>query len=194
MDLISSYNTTGLSFCNMFQVIIGSISPKKVVEFGILKGYSLATFAEFCSNDCQIDAYDIFEKFNGNGANREELEGRFGECANVNIGELDFYKGYEKYGDGDIDILHIDITNNGDVYKFAIENYLQKISSDGVIIFEGGSEERDNVEWMKKYRKPSIVSYLNKLREERKDLVVTVVELFPSMTLIRRRRTMKTTK
>jgi hypothetical protein len=188
-ELVSSYNTTGLTYRNMFQVLVGSICPSRVVEFGILKGYSLSALHEFCRDDCQIEAYDIFEKFNGNGANHEELVKKFGDCANIQIDELDFYKGSEWYGDGEIDILHIDIANNGDVFKFAVENYLQKVSREGVMVFEGGSVERDDVEWMKKYGKPSIVEYLNKLREERKDLVVTVVDVFPSMTIIRRTRT-----
>lgn len=185
-ELVSSYNTKGLSFRHMFQVLIGSVCPKRVVEFGILKGYSLSTFADFCCKDCKIEAYDIFDKFNGKGARRKELDSIFGGCENVEIGELDFYKGFEKYKDDEIDILHIDIANNGDVYKFAIENYLKKVSKKGIIVLEGGSVERDEVEWMKKYEKPSIVKYLKELRETRKDLNISVVDFFPSITLIRR--------
>lgn len=182
----SSYNVSNLEFKHMFQTLIASINPKKVVEFGILEGYSLKSFVDNCDNDCQIDAYDIFEKFDGNGANKGDIMEKFGKYNNVNVGELDFYQGFEKYGDGSIDILHIDIANNGDVYKFVIDNYLPKINRDvGVIVLEGGSVERDNVNWMIKYNKPSIVKYLDKLKAERKDLIVSVIDVFPSMTIIR---------
>lgn len=188
-SITSSYNTDKLSFYHMFQTLVASVNPKRVVEFGILNGFSLKAFSEFCDSKCAIDAYDIFEKFEGNGAKKSVIEDMFRECNNVKIGELDFYEGFKKYDNGSIDILHVDIANNGDVYKFTIDNYLDKISAGGVIVFEGGSVERDGVAWMKKYEKPSIATYLNKLREKRGDeLIVSVIDVFPSMTIVRRRR------
>lgn len=184
--LKSSYNNSNLSYSHMFQTLVASVNPKRVVEFGILKGYSLQCFADFCADECKIDAYDIFEKFNGNGANKNEICNMFSKSNNINIGELDFYIGWKNYMDKSIDILHIDIANNGDVYRFVIDKYLQKISDNGVIILEGGSEERDNVEWMTKYNKPSINDYLTELSVNRKDLIVSTINVYPSMTIIRR--------
>jgi len=186
MDLESSYNTSKLSFYHMFQILVGTINPRRVVEFGILNGFSLKAFSEFCHKDCSIEAYDIFEKFNGNGANKKQIEGLFADNDNIKIGELDFYKGWRKYENNSIDILHVDIANNGDVYKFAIENYLDKVRVGGVIVFEGGSKERDGVKWMKKYGQPSINKYLDVLRKERSDLVVSIIDVFPSMTIVKK--------
>ena len=60
------------------------------------------------------------------------------------------------------DLIHIDIANNGDIYQFVFDNYIQKISSGGTIILEGGSVERDNIEWMNKYNKCKIQPVLEK--------------------------------
>ena len=86
------------------------------------------------------------------------------------------------FKDNSIDILHIDIANNGDVYKFTIEYYLKKVSNGGLLILEGGSKERDQVEWMKKYSKPSIKKYLDTL----KDLQVLTIGAVPSITVIKK--------
>ena len=77
--------------------------------------------------------------------------------------------------------MHIDIANNGDVFEFAIQNYLPKIR--GVMILEGGSEERDNVEWMNKYNKPKIQPVLKKYDN---DVIITVLNDYPSLTLIKK--------
>ena len=111
----------------------------------------------------------------------------FGGIGNVTVGELDFYKGFENYEDGTIDILHIDIANNGDVYQFGVENYLNKLSVCGIMILEGGSSARDNVSWMTKYGKRPIRDFLDKLKSENSEVRVDVVDVFPSMTLISRK-------
>ena len=41
------------------------------------------------------------------------------------IYEFNDFKGTKKYQDNSIDILHIDIANNGDVFEFAINNYFK---------------------------------------------------------------------
>ena len=51
------------------------------------------------------------------------------------------------------------------------------------MIMEGGSEERDNVEWMIKYNKPKITPVLQKYSNSVK---IEVLEDFPSITLIRK--------
>ena len=100
----------------------------------------------------------------------------FKEHENVSIEYGDFYKLHDTLKE--IDILHIDIANNGDVYEFAINNYLPKLSKNGVIILEGGSEERDNVEWMIKYNKPKIQPIVKKYN-------MKVIGTFPSITLFK---------
>ena len=171
----SSYNSN-LTYKELLESIIFLKNPKKIIEFGILEGFSLEVFAS--KKDCQIEAYDIFDNFNGNRSSRDIVE-KFENHKNVSINYGDFYKKFLEIEDNSIDIIHIDIANNGDVYQFAIENYMKKLKNNGLLILEGGSEERDEVEWMNKYNKRKIKPYLKSL-----DLEWKTIGNFPSITLI----------
>lgn len=180
----SSYFNNDINYGDIIKANIFGRNPHKIVEFGILDGFSLKVFADTFPN-AKIDAYDIFDEFNGNAAKKEVIEEMFKNYKNVSVKYGDFYKKYEDLSF--IDILHIDIANNGDVYKFVIENYLPKMSKDGIIILEGGSNERDNIEWMIKYNKPKINTYLEELNK-RFDLNVMVIGKVPSITFITRNK------
>ena len=52
------------------------------------------------------------------------------------------------------------------------------MSENGIMIMEGGSEQRDNVEWMIKYNKPKIQPVIKKYG-------LNVVGTFPSITIIK---------
>lgn len=177
----SSYNKKDIGYNEFFQFCLFLINPKKIVEFGILNGFSLDIFKE--KKDVKIEAYDIFEDFNGNHCKRELIE-KYSEYENVKIEYGDFYKKINDFEDNSIDILHIDIANNGDVYEFALENYFKKVSNNGIMILEGGSQERDNVGWMKKYNKPSIVNILKMFKEN--GINVLTLGDFPSLTIIKK--------
>ena len=166
-----------LDYSDVLKTLCYILNPKRIVEFGILDGYSLKTFAENTTN-CEIKAYDIFEEFNGNSAKREIIN-KFKKYKNIKIEYGDFYK--KEIEDNSLDILHIDIANNGDIYKFAIENYMKKIKKNGIMILEGGSEERDNIEWMIKYNKTKIKPYLDSLNYE----IMTIGKI-PSITIIKK--------
>ena len=177
----SSYARTTLSYGDFFKVLSWQIRPKCIVEFGILNGYSLEYFRQGATPETQIYAYDIFERFVGNSAKRTIVD-RFRDYPNIHIEEGDYYMKHAEIPDGSVDILHIDIANDGDVYEFAIQNYLRKLTPCGIMILEGGSVERDNVGWMIKYAKRPIRHALEKYRG-----VVDIVTFdgFPSATLIR---------
>ena len=113
----SSYNNT-VTFGNIISTITFMQQPKKIVECGILEGYSLSKFIETSSKQTSIDAYDIFDKFNGNHAIKDKITEQFSPYKNVTIDYGDFYNVLKTYPDKSIDILHIDIANNGDVYEF----------------------------------------------------------------------------
>jgi len=170
----SSYNST-VNFGDILDSITYSLNPKHIVEVGILEGFSLKHFADSSCKDTVIQAYDIFEEFNGNHAKKDKLMEQFESYGNVSINYGDFYEVYKHIND--VDIIHIDIANNGDVFEFAIKNYVPKLSDRGIMIMEGGSEERDNVEWMIKYNKPKIQLVIKKYG-------LKVIGIFPSITLI----------
>ena len=184
MSSKSSYTKSVLNYGHIFQLLVGLYQPKVIVEFGILGGFSLSNFVmagDSMKIKPSITAYDIFDKFNGNHANLEIHE-IFKNNENVKILEGDFFETYRDIPDQSIDILHIDIANDGLIYKFAVENYMRKLSPKGIMILEGGSQERDEVEWMIKYNKPKIQDYLeNNLKN---GFNYIIMNKFPSVTII----------
>lgn len=179
---MSSYSKN--NFGDIIRSLAFSVNPNKIVEFGILNGYSLNSFICGSSSECQIYAYDIFEKFVGNGSNYNDILDKYKKYPNVKIKRGDFYEQYKNFDNESIDILHIDIANDGNIYQFCIDNYYSKLVKGGIIILEGGSKERDNVEWMIKYNKTPITNVINKLKSK---YSIIVINKFPSMTIIRKK-------
>ena len=179
----SSYKSK-IDYSALFKLVCFLKKPKKIVEFGILNGYSLYHMCNSVDKECHIVAYDIFEKFNGNGADYKTITKMFKNNKNVSIQRGDFYKAIEKIENNSIDILHVDIANNGDVYEFVFTQYIKKLSKGGIIILEGGSKERDNVEWIKKYNKPPLKPVLDKYKN---DFSILTVDNFPSITFVQKK-------
>ena len=179
--MASSYAHPIVAYNDIFKMITWLNPPTTVVEIGILNGYSLRSFAESCPSTTQIYGYDIFEKFNGNSASRDIIN-TFMEYPNVHIAEGDFYELYKTYPSKSIDLLHIDIANDGSVYEFALKHYMPKLTDRGVLILEGGSRERDAVPWMQKYNKVPIYDILEKYKAT---YDIYTIDAFPSITCIR---------
>ena len=173
----SSYTNTDIDYGDIISSIAFSHSPKIIVEIGILDGFSLEKFANSTSKNTKIFAYDIFDEFNGNSANLEELKHKFRDDPRITIEYGDFYK-LNNIIPGNVDIIHVDIANDGDIYEFAVKKYLNLLSKNGILLLEGGSPERDEVEWMKKYNKTPINPVLKKFNS------INIGNV-PSLTLIK---------
>ena len=176
----SSYKNN-VNFGDIISAITSTKKPGLIVECGILNGYSLSKFIEHSNHSTTIHAYDIFEEFNGNHSNKENIINNFSQYKNVKIQYGNFFNVYENYKDKSIDLLHIDIANNGDIYDFVFQKYIKKLKDNGIIIMEGGSNTRDNIEWMVKYNKPKIEPVIQKYKN---NFDITVIGDFPSITLI----------
>lgn len=173
----SSYKNS-LDYSDIFKTICFIHNPKQIVEVGILDGYSLKAMAETLP-EANIRAFDIFEEFNGNGSKRDIID-KFKDYSNVTIDYGDFYK--LSFEDHSIDLLHVDIANNGDVYEFVFENYIKYLKPGGIILLEGGSEERDQVAWMNNYNKPKIHPVLEKYQKQYR---MYNLDKFPSLTIVK---------
>lgn len=178
----TSYNNT-INYLDLLKVITVLEDPRVIVEFGILDGASLEVFAD--NSTASIQAYDIFDDFNGNHAKLEQTLTKFKDASNVIIGHGDFYNMHTEFENGSIDLLHIDIANNGDIFCYAIEHYLEKVSAGGLLLLEGGSSQRDQVEWMIKFNKKPIYPYGDNIKAY-KHIEVLTVGAIPSVTLIRK--------
>jgi predicted O-methyltransferase YrrM len=177
----SSYKNQDIDYGELIEAITISQNPNSIIEIGILDGYSLQHFINSTHpNKTTIKAYDIFDKFNGNHAKEAELKERFKNDPQVSISYGDFYELHKEL-DNNIDMIHIDIANNGDTYEYAIQHYLPKLSATGLMLLEGGSKERDEIEWMNKYNKSKINPILQKYS---KDYTIKTFGKHPSLTLI----------
>ena len=148
----TSYTHT-VDYGDVIRGITAAISPKRIIEIGILDGFSLEALRSAAPR-ATIDAYDIFAEFNGNHADQAALERKFSAHESVSIQYGDFYQLHKQIAPADI--IHIDVANDGDVFEFAIKHYLPLLSPGGVMLLEGGSQERDKVPWMDKYSKRPI--------------------------------------
>jgi len=166
----------------VFKTLCGIIKPQKIVEFGILDGYSLKTFIDSTESDCIIEAYDLFDDFPYNAADFNTIVKKY-SGDNILIQKADFYNSMSLLKDNSVDIMHIDIANDADVIEFAINNYMSKMSEGGVMVFEGGSLERDEVYWMNKFNKRKINPYLKELKDKYN---ITIIDDYPSITIIKK--------
>jgi hypothetical protein len=74
------------------------------------------------------------------------------------------------------DLIHLDISNTGDTI-LKTYNLLPKGS---IVMFEGGSIERDNIEWMKKYNATPINSIKNTIDYQ------VIDSNFPSLSIFKK--------
>ncbi len=167
-------------FGDIFYSLVRVLKPKIIVELGTKAGYSAYYMAKALRNNGfgAIDCYDLWELYEFTSCPLEKTKKNISEFADIiSLKKQDVENVHEKYNS--VDILHIDLGNHGDMLDEILIPWISKVKK--LIIIEGGSKERDNVEWMKKYNKKSINEWLNK----NKSLFnFIVIEPFPSITLI----------
>ena len=168
---LNSYNGIFKSLCELYK-------PKSILEIGILDGYSLKSFVKNVPEETDIVAIDLFEIYKFRNSEKNKIEKKFKKFKNVTIIQGDFYEFYK--ASSNFDLIHIDISNDKDIFEFAFENYLPKTRK--VLLLEGGSIERDNVEWMKKYNKNSINPFLVKNKNK---YDINIIQEFPSLTVVK---------
>ena len=80
-----------------------------------------------------------------------------------------------------IDILHVDISNNGDTIKKLFLQWKDKVNK--IIIFEGGGHARDAIDWMVKFQKTAISPVLSQLSTQFQNWQFVTLEAYPSITI-----------
>ena len=161
--------------------------PLKIVEFGVSKGYITIIMALALKElgKGRIIAYDSWQDIM-----KDEIGSKPKMSKTI--------KNLEKYGVDDIvelrkkdfwdwiklpeefDLFHLDIDNDGNKVLHLYEAVKDQIDSGKIVIFEGGSEERDNASWMKKFARMPITSVKNKVGYQ------TIVKAWPSLSIIKK--------
>lgn len=180
----SSYEQNNYS--EFFYSLIRIYQSEKVVELGTLAGYSTYHIARGLKANGKgtLDCYDLWEEYEFYSVPKSEAEENLKEFRGIinlnthNVVGID--KSYET-----VDILHIDVDNEGEILEKIIPNWIDKVRQ--LIIIEGGSAERDQEEWMIKFNKAPIKKWLEDFAHRRGDIEYITIEPFPSVTIIRKK-------
>ena len=183
----SSYKEN--NYGSVLQSIVLTNKPQRIVECGVLDGYStyhIALAVRFnClerATYCDFRAYDLWDEYEYKHGDYNEVKymlNHYGLNSYVKLEKGDAFKIAHKFKNGWIDFLHMDISNDGDTLKRTLEAWGDKISTNGIIAFEGGSKERDEG-WIKEYDKKPIRPELFKVN----DWFYTILDPFPGLTLL----------
>lgn len=117
--------------------------PKTLVELGVFRGDSLATFAQAArelSLDLVITGVDSWAGDETTGKYSEQVYSEVkdyfdGNHPNVAIFRGLFDSALPTFSDGSIDLLHIDGCHHYEAVKHDFETWLPKLSTRGVILF-----------------------------------------------------------
>lgn len=183
------------NYGNVFKALILAHLPSLVIECGVLDGYSTLNIAHALRHnrinrgiESTFFAYDLWENY-------DYKHGDFGEVATmlrengllnhyVNLHYGDVFEVHTNFQENSVDLLFLDISNDGDIINRIVKLWDSKIKNRGIIIAEGGSKERDKIEWMLKYNKKSIREAIitNKIITEKYKWFL--FEEFPSVSLL----------
>ena len=180
--LRSSYRTRGYE--SLFYALVRALKPASAVEIGVLEGFSLLSAgAAIRDNGAgRITGYDLFDGYPYRHADARQVTDQIarlelGPWVGIRTSDVvDVAAGWAT-----VDYLHVDVSNTGDTYRQVFRQWAGKVRQ--VILLEGGSRERDNVDWMRQYGKASIVPAINDLRRDYPGWSFTVLEPFPSLTI-----------
>ena len=181
------------NYGSVLKALVFAHKPKISVECGVLDGYSTFNIAEAIKYNSQrtgiegeFFAFDLWDDY-------EYKHGSFEEVKNMlrNKGLRDYcylnkgnaFSVYKSFDNNSIDFIHIDISNNGEILLDILSLWGSKLSDNGIIVFEGGSIDRDNVEWMKNYMFTPINSIL-KSSMISNNWDYKILEPFPSMSIL----------
>jgi len=186
------------SYDEVFYAIATTYRPVIAVELGILDGYSAISIAkglkrnkETIGLDCHLDAYDLFEDYQYNKANQVDVQKTVDDSGLkefISLKKEDAFEVHKYYQDNTVYFLHVDLSNDGEIVRKIIELWDKKLVIGGIILFEGGSEERDNVKWMIEYNKKPIKYELENNSIIKEKYIFGTYLKFPSLTVLLKKR------
>lgn len=170
--------------------------PRVVVELGTFEGYSAlhiaAALADDTSSTSEFYMIDLWDDYPYRHCSLQTAQDNFAKngllsrdhltCHFLHQNAMDYFAASP---DGSIDLLHVDLNNDGDSLKFCLKHWDDKLRSDAILILEGGSKERDEIDWMQRFYKRPIKSFLQSTWFTRHYQFLTL-QPFPSLTIARK--------
>lgn len=192
-DVNSSYRE--FDFGSLFYALLRVNRPTSVVELGTLMGYSALHLASALRDNTGVQSeltlIDLWDKYPYRHCSQATTENNFKKNnlidlpnCKVSFRNEDGLSSSVHFADQSIDCLHIDTSNDGTSLELTLEKWYAKLCPDALLLLEGGSEERDRIDWMQKYSKKPIRAFLNSDWFRRR-FEFTVITPFPSLTIAR---------
>lgn len=180
----SSYEEN--NYGDFFYSLIRVYQPQTVVELGTKAGYSAYHMARAlrANGGGRLYCYDLWEEYSSRSVPKSVAEKKLKEFDDIVKFTLRDAIGVDE-NHKTVDILHVDLSNEGGILEEIVPAWMDKTRQ--LIIIEGGSAERDKVEWMIKYKKSSIKKWLEDFSRRRGDIEYLTIEPFPSVTIIRKK-------
>ena len=141
-ELDSSYKENHYQY--LFYVLTRMLLPKRIVEIGVLQGFSLLAMGCALKENGtgEIHAFDLFEKYEYKCDNFDDVASR------VSGMELEKLVTLHQADASSVttfieetDILHVDVSNDGQIVGEIFSQWASRTSQ--AMIFEGGSLERE---------------------------------------------------
>lgn len=186
------------NYAEKFTSIVLAFKPSLCVELGTLHGYSTIAMArglkrnkELKENAGILHAFDLFEDYPFNNAKQAETQKSIDEAGVpefIKLHKEDACRAHEHYPNNSVSLLHVDLSNTGEIVRKIMELWDPKMVVGGLILFEGGSKERDQVEWMIKYNKEPIKTELDSNEIIKAKYVYGTYLDFPSLTVLLKKR------
>ncbi len=180
---LSSYEQN--NYGDFFYGLMRIYQPEKVVELGTKAGYSAYHIARGlrANGKGSLDCYDLWEKYQFKSVPKSVAQENLKEFKDIIRFNLQNAVGVDKLYKK-IDVLHVDLSNEGLILEKIVPHWIDKVNK--FIIIEGGSSERDQVEWMIKYKKMPIKKWLEGFVRKSGNIEYFTIEPFPSVTIIRK--------
>lgn len=188
VDTILTNSWKDPSFKDFFYNLVRKEKPYLCVELGTFGGYSaFCTALALRDNGLgELDCYDLWDLYSYNKQPKDVAEKNLADLP-VHLFQENAYKAHDNYADDTVDYLLVDLSNDGDTYEIILKNWLPKLTDNATVVMEGGSEMRDSIMWMEKFRKKPIFKTLqeNTWIKDNYDFVI-MPDPFPSITVFRK--------
>ncbi|HOK41711.1 MAG TPA: class I SAM-dependent methyltransferase [bacterium] len=187
--LNSSYKINNYGF--LFESLIRIYKPNLCVELGCLEGYSSYYIVKGLKKNKKgkLIIIDLFEDYPFRHCTLQKFKKNIKQLKvekYIKIIQGDVFEKIPLLPDDSIDFLHIDLSNNGELLNKIFLLCEVKLKNNCLILFEGGSVERDNIDWMKKYNKVPIRKFLNS-KFFKNNFQFFTFQLFPSLTICQKK-------
>lgn len=182
MNLKSSYARNNLGL--ILTELVIEYKPRKIVEFGVLHAYSTIHMALGLQElgRGHIIACDLWHHYDYNHIMMDVAQSNIDTMKladHITLWQGDYHTWLQN--PCKFDMLHVDISNDGAIIEKTLTTLAPHMENGSIVVFEGGSKERDKVEWMKSSGKRPINPLQEKFGFEILD------ERFPSISIAKKR-------